>query len=1198
MASAPTPLDFELISCRIWLPMPISLIWRQAMRAKREFAALSVVVLLCTSAAALAQSGQVPSVIRFNGVAATGQGPTTITFGIYAEQVGGEPLWSEVHTVTLDSAGRYAVLLGSATPDGLPVSLFESGDARWIGVKAGDAAELPRVALISVPYAIKAGDATTIGGKPLSAFLLAGNRTGRGADGLTYVDARVLTNGLTNPAGGSAATAGTTNYIGMFTDTSNLGNSAIFQAASGRVGINTTVPFAPFAVVANETPGVSVDVYSGSPSTVLGALPLVYRAARGTSALPSAVQADDILGGLAVRAYGSTKFSGGRGQVMFKAAETWTDGANGTYLSFATEPIGASTIAAERMRIAADGKVGIGTTAPGQLLSVGGVVESLSGGFKFPDGTVQTSAAPKGTLTSSVSGFGDRTLTALTTGYGLAAFGDQALRYNTTGDSNSALGSRALLSNTTGSANTAVGTASLIYNTTGGFNTAVGNAALQQNTTGLGNTAVGSSASRDNTTGNLNTAIGDAAALSTTTGGDNVAVGGQALKFNTISAGNTAVGVMSLLNTTSAAVGEARYNSAVGHSAGDTNTTGAYNTFIGANADAATGATGLTNAAAIGANAVVGQSNALVLGGLGANAVNVGIGTSTPGSTLTAVGVVESTTGGFKFPDGTTQTSAGLKLSGGTIAANTAGTTPGVTLNQTGTAQGLKVNSTYSDAVHAESTNGGYGVYGKATGADAVRGEATNARGVMGWSTNSTGVYGLTDATTAPSAGVMGAASSAAYGVYGTNSGSGPGVYGVNLGTGYGVHADQQSATINTTALFARNSGRGYAARFEAANPASHGVTIIAPAPGSYAALFVNNTLSGGGLAISGTTAGNGTGVSGSSVTGTGLYGTSGSGGIGVYGYNETNEAIRGYSLTGKAVYAWANGAGTGLHAKSVTGIGASIESGVTSDSGYALNAVNTGGGHASHFSTGGVNAFAIWASNTGGGTAILSQGNSGGQGMVGLTDSGSGVLGMASTSGSGVYGESFTGYGVEGFASGATAYAGYFTGKVNVTGNLTVVGTKSFRIDHPLDPLNKYLQHAAVESSDVKNMYDGVAVLDEAGEAWVTLPVWFEALNGEFRYQLTPMGAPFVPYVAEELAGNRFKIAGGMAGRKVSWQVTGIRHDAYAAAHPMEVEPAKPATEQGKYLAPEAYGQPPDTGIGFRSRPVMPTPAAEPIKQ
>jgi hypothetical protein len=96
-------------------------------------------------------------------------------------------------------------------------------------------------------------------------------------------------------------------------------------------------------------------------------------------------------------------------------------------------------------------------------------------------------------------------------------------------------------------------------------------------------------------------------------------------------------------------------------------------------------------------------------------------------------------------------------------------------------------------------------------------------------------------------------------------------------------------------------------------------------------------------------------------------------------------------------------------------------------------------------------------------------------------------------------------------------------------------------------------------------------------------LPDWFGALNQEFRYQLTAIGAPGPNlYVAEEIANNRFKIAGGKPGMKVSWQVTGIRHDVWAEAHRIQVEVEKPATEQGTYLTPELYGQPPEKGRAY----------------
>ena len=141
---------------------------------------------------------------------------------------------------------------------------------------------------------------------------------------------------------------------------------------------------------------------------------------------------------------------------------------------------------------------------------------------------------------------------------------------------------------------------------------------------------------------------------------------------------------------------------------------------------------------------------------------------------------------------------------------------------------------------------------------------------------------------------------------------------------------------------------------------------------------------------------------------------------------------------------------------------------------------------------------------------------------------------------------------------------------------NLNVSGTKNFKIDDPLDPANKYLYHASIESSEVMNLYTGTALLDKRGEAWVQLPNWFEALNGNFRYQLTAIGAPAPKlHIAQEISGNRFKIAGGKRGLKVSWQVAGIRQDAYIQAHPMQVEVEKTGSERRTYLHPELFERP-----------------------
>ncbi|HHQ48257.1 MAG TPA: hypothetical protein ENK19_05170 [Acidobacteria bacterium] len=204
------------------------------------------------------------------------------------------------------------------------------------------------------------------------------------------------------------------------------------------------------------------------------------------------------------------------------------------------------------------------------------------------------------------------------------------------------------------------------------------------------------------------------------------------------------------------------------------------------------------------------------------------------------------------------------------------------------------------------------------------------------------------------------------------------------------------------------------------------------------------------------------------------------------------------------------------------------------------------------------------------------------------LTNTGSGHgLSATTQSGTAIYGGSDTGVGVMAFNSQG-GLTGYFIGNVEITGTVSK-GGGSFKIDHPLDPEHQYLYHSFVESPDMMNVYNGNIVLDDSGEAWIELPDYFQALNGDFRYQLTALGAPGPNlYIAEEIENNRFKIAGGTPGMKVSWQVTGIRHDRFAEAHRIPVEEEKPAAEQGTYLHPREWGQPTEKDVQFVRYPEL----------
>lgn len=178
--------------------------------------------------------------------------------------------------------------------------------------------------------------------------------------------------------------------------------------------------------------------------------------------------------------------------------------------------------------------------------------------------------------------------------------------------------------------------------------------------------------------------------------------------------------------------------------------------------------------------------------------------------------------------------------------------------------------------------------------------------------------------------------------------------------------------------------------------------------------------------------------------------------------------------------------------------------------------------------------------------------------------------------------------YGVFGHAeNGTNNFAGYFNGNLfAVSAN---AGIKAFMIDHPMDPANKVLMHSSVESDERKNIYDGVVVTDGRGYATVTMPTWFEALNEDFRYQLTVIdnqdsGSFTLAKVVQEVKNGKFRLRTSEPNSKVSWQVTGRRHDPTSNYYPLEVERMKTKDERGKYYVPEAYGKDPSLGIAHRA--------------
>jgi hypothetical protein len=220
----------------------------------------------------------------------------------------------------------------------------------------------------------------------------------------------------------------------------------------------------------------------------------------------------------------------------------------------------------------------------------------------------------------------------------------------------------------------------------------------------------------------------------------------------------------------------------------------------------------------------------------------------------------------------------------------------------------------------------------------------------------------------------------------------------------------------------------------------------------------------------------------------------------------------------------------------------------------------------------------------SGGGSGVAGVNNAGGTGVYGT--GGNGVIAISTTSGGVGLGAYNTSTGDALFAENQSGgFAAFFLGDVDVDGNLSKAGG-SFKIDDPQDPANKYLYHSFVESPDMMNIYNGNVTTDASGNAVVTMPDWFEALNQDFRYQLTVMGQFAQAMVATKMANHQFAIKTDKPSVEVSWQVTGVRHDAWANAHRIPVEQAKADQDRGLYLHPELFGASPDKSIALAHHP------------
>jgi hypothetical protein len=464
-----------------------------------------------------------------------------------------------------------------------------------------------------------------------------------------------------------------------------------------------------------------------------------------------------------------------------------------------------------------------------------------------------------------------------------------------------------------------------------------------------------------------------------------------------------------------------------------------------------------------------------------------------------------------------------------------------------------------------------HGAYGRYNSTNYGRIGATNF-GVAGNSNSTYGVYGATSSTEGYALyGYASAVSGTNYGGYlRTKSSDGYGLLATNEGTGmYGFIGGK--AGINSYSVYGQNGvsigylGGGSAGAYGQTGSGTYGYLGFS----TYGVYGYSNNTSGHGVrALAAASTGTNYGVRGktNSSSGYGVHGESNS--ISRYGYLG-GPSYGAYGQYSSVQYGRLGGSNFGVYGSSALDYGGYFTTTASGSQAVAVvgYASASGGGttnYGGRFQADGLTSIGVAGLGRtgvyaiGSLTGVLASGTALGEGVRG-EHAASGAYGELGQSNVGVYGND----------GASAAYAGYFDGDLYVNGTLAKA-SGSFLIDHPLDPENKVLRHSFVESPDMKNVYDGVVILDKNGEATVDMPDYFGALNKDFRYQLTCVGDKALIYIKEKIKNNKFTIAGGKPEMEVCWQVTGIRQDAYALKNPIIVEEVK--EQKGIYLHPEAF--------------------------
>lgn len=717
---------------------------------------------------------------------------------------------------------------------------------------------------------------------------------------------------------------------------------------------------------------------------------------------------------------------------------------------------------------------------------------------------------------------------------------------SSTGIFNTFLGNWAGLNNSTGSSNTFTGYGAGYFNTIGDRNAFFGAAAGISNISGYANTFLGHRAGYLNGDGIFNVYIGEEAGLANVSGSRNVVIGGAAGSLSPSGSNNSVLGTDAGQNNTG------DDNSFFGSEAGRDNTTGTSNAFFGRLSGRANTA-GKFNSFfgfSSGAANTLGNENSFF--GMRSGEANIGGSQNAFFGTIAGQG---NTTGGSNTFVGR---AAGANNTTGSfntaVGANSAAGCCVFTLTGNN-------NSFFGNSSGGQITSGGgNSFFGSLSGYGPKTLQNTT---LIGSGTNA-GVDGITNAT--------------AIGANAVVSQSNSVVLGNNANVGIGTSAPTAKLEVVGDA---KVSGVGNGVVFPdgtkqtTAAPTSSGVTTLNGLTGAVtlsAGSNISITPVGNTLTIAATLGTSGilnqtTQQIGANfnIDGTGTANKFDATQYNSYGIRVLAAPPESYNL----LVGFSAGSNLRFGVKD-TLVG--FESGLNTTDGndnaffgtFAGRQITTGNGNTI------LGAYAGGSVTTGTDNTLV--GDNAGDGL--LTGTNNTALGRNAWLGPNVNFATAIGAGSLATTDN-TIVIGRSTDTVTIPGTLTKAAG-SFRIDHPLDPYNKYLFHSFVESPDMMNVYNGNITTDANGEATVLLPGYFEALNKDVRYQLTVIGTFAQAIISEEVNGNKFKIKTDKPNVKVSWQVTGIRKDPYAEKNRIVPEVEKPASEKGKLQNPEVYGEKP----------------------